>query len=164
MGKNLPLRSRVRTNIGTTVPPARPLTEAPQRLNPPRDGVMTGVPVALPVAQFEGEEPRVQLIAPDPLWVSRWQNSKTPVGRERPWVKGYRWWVAGVKYETWGPDPLYRIDIMWKDHKHAYTGIPRDLWEDFRKLTGSVGEWFHKFILPPNWRPGMGAMWPNFPL
>lgn len=157
-----PRRSGARTNIGATVPPVRPLTEPGQAFIP---GTGTALPVALPVAKFEGEEAGPQVVAPDPLWTSRWQNSKTPVGaKERPWVRGYKFFIAGVRYETWGPDPLFRIDFMWKNHREGYYNIPAAVFEDFKHLTGSVGEWFHNFILVENWKPGMGARYPSIKL
>lgn len=140
------------TNIGTSVPPRVPLTE------PVRPGQ------TLPVAQFEGETPGARMIAPDPDWISRWQPSATRPLDKAPWIVGYRWWVAGVMYESWGPDELFRIDLMWRDHKHAYSAIPRTLWEDFRKLGSSVGQWFHKNILGPGWKPGKGSLFPDWPL
>ena len=153
------------TNIGTTVPPRVPLAVPAPRLVPPAPGVPTGIPVALPVAGREGEAPGPQAIAPDPLWVSRWQPSATPQGQPRPWVVGYRWWVQGVVYQSIRtPLPYFRIDLMWRDHRHAYIEIPRDLWERFRRLTTSVGQFFHREILGPGWRPGAGARYPGFPL
>ncbi len=103
-------------------------------------------------------------VNPDPLWISRWQNSATPIGQPRPWVIAYRWWEHMVPFASWGPDPLYRIDIKWRDYAHAYIGIPQDLWYEFRGLTTSVGQWFHRRILGPDWKPGKGALFEGFPL
>lgn len=167
-----------RTNIGTTVPPVAPMFSRPQqfkRVGLPvaqREGEAVGPrlipnapPVALPIAQREGEALLPKVIAPDPLWVSRWQNSATPVGQPRPWVTGYRWWVAGVHYSSGWYDPdSYRIDFMWRNHREAYMLIPYAVWQDFRLNTGSVGQWFHRNILVPGWKRGMGARYPSFPL
>jgi hypothetical protein len=80
-------------------------------------------------------------------------------------VVGYRWWVQNVVYQSIGsPLPYYRIDLKWRDHAHAYTHIPRELWEEFRQLQSSVGQWFHARILGPGWRKGAGSMFPDFPL
>ncbi len=146
-----------RTNIGASVPV--PFSTSTGAFTDRRNGL----PVAFPVAQFADEAPNPQVIAQDPLWISRWQNSATVKG-ERPWVKGYRWWSAGVRYQTWGPTQDYRIDFLWKDHRHAYHGIPKNVWDQFRTWTGSVGVWFHQMILVPNWSKGKGARYPNFPL
>jgi hypothetical protein len=155
----------VTTNIGATVPPRAPAPgfALPGRHRPQTDP-RTGLPIALPVAAREGEPSR-RVVAADPLWISRWQNSTSPPD-ERPWVRGFRWWVPNVQYATWGPTPEndYRIDFLWKDHRHAYHGIPRPVWEQLRAWTGSVGEWFHDNILVPDWKPGRGARYPNFPL
>ncbi len=107
---------------------------------------------------------RLDQINPDPLWISRWQDSATPIGKPRPWVKGYRWWEAQVPFKSWGPDPMYRIDIKWADAAFGYRDIPRELWEEFVHLTTSVGQWFHRRILGPGWRRGDGALYPDFPL
>jgi hypothetical protein len=149
------------TNIGTSIPPVRPLTENPQRFKP---GTGNALPIGLPVAAREGEQSQ-QYIAPDPLWTSRWQPSATPPDKNPPWVVGYRWWVAGVRYQSWGPEPLgrYRLDLKWRDHAHAYL-VPRNVWEEFRLLTTSVGQWFHRRILGPGWRRGQGSLFPDFPL
>lgn len=150
------------TNIGASIPAARPLMGRPRAFVP---GTGTALPIGLPVAQLEGEAPGPQVVATDPLWISRWQNSATPIGQPRPWVVGYRWWVQNVVYQSIGrPLPYYRIDLMWRDHRHAYINIPRDLWEEFRQLTTSVGQWFHRRILGPDWKPGKGALYDGFPL
>lgn len=150
------------TNIGTSIPPRLPPTSTPPRFQPPGDGP-TGRPVALPVAQLADETPEAKVVAPDPLWTSRWQPSKTKDPRKRPWVVAYRWWAAGVAFESWGPSSSPRIDLMWRDHRHAYI-VSQELFERFRQNTGSVGEWFHKHILGKGWRPGMGSKWPNWAL
>lgn len=142
------------TNIGTTVPPQ-------QRLTRPA----TAEDAFLPTARLESDGPGEALTAPDPLWTSRWQPSKTVPLSKAPWVTGYRWWVAGVTYQGWGPDKLYRIDLMFKDgHKHAYSDIPKPLWEEFRNLRSSVGQWFHEKILGRGWRRGSGSLFPDWPL
>lgn len=111
---------------------------------------------------------RLDQVNPDPLWISRWQDSATPLGKPRPWVTGYRWWEANVPFRTWGPDPMYRIDFMWNNQSgmkpYGYRNIPRELWEEFARLTTSVGQWFHARILGPGWRRGNGALFPDFPL
>ena len=152
------------TNIGTSRPPQRPLTEPASRFRPPTGPLPAGAPEALPVAGREGEAQQ-QFVAPDPLWTSRWQPSKTVPLSKAPWVVGYRWWHAAVKYQSWGPEPMgrYRLDLKWRDHAHAYL-VPRDVWEEFRLLTTSVGQWFHRRILGPGWRPGRGSLFPDFPL
>ncbi len=149
-------------NIGASTPPGQALVR-PARLFVPRTG--TALPIALPVAQREGEQPGPQAIANDPLWVSRWQPSPTMPRSKAPWVVGYRWWVQNVVYQSIGtPLPYYRIDLKWRDHAHAYIEIPRDLWEEFRQLRTSVGQWFHQRILGPNWKKGAGSLFPDFPL
>ncbi len=151
-----------RTNIGTTPPPRQALVR-PARLFVPRTG--TALPIALPVAQQEGETPGPQAIASDPLWVSRWQPSATVPLSKAPWVVGYRWWVQNVVYQSIGtPLPYYRIDLKWRDHMHAYTNIPRNVWEEFRQLQTSVGQWFHRRILGPGHVKGGPALYPDFPL
>ncbi len=165
-------RAQPLTNIGTTRPIARPLTE------PARPVLPTGLPIggtfqrfrpgatpeALIEAQREGEPPGPQAIAPDPLWISRWQPTATVPPEDGPWVVGYRWWVQNVIYQSIGtPLPYYRIDLMWRDHRHAYVGIGRDLWQEFRQLQTSVGQWFHRRILGPGWHRGQGAMYDGFP-
>src|SRR5262245_23661424 len=107
-----------RTTIRAAGPGIRPPTQPPPRLLP---GTRGPLPVGLPVADGTGR----QFVADEPLWISRWQNSTSPPD-ERPWVRGYRWWVPNVKYPTWGPRPAddYRIDFLWKDHRHAYYLIP----------------------------------------
>lgn len=153
------------TNIDTTVPPVRPLTEPPQRFQPGAGPPGEALPVALPVARFEGEEPGKQFIAADPQWTSRWQPSATPPNQPRPWVVGYRWWASGVRYESWGPDPLFRIDLWWRNgHRRAFAMIPRSVWLDFRNLHTSVGRWFHKTLLGPGWKPGRGSLYPDWEL
>jgi hypothetical protein len=145
------------TNIGTTVPPAK--------VGSSRPVMRGGLPVARPVGAPEGEDPGPKVVAPDPLWISRWQPSATVPLSKAPWVVGYRWWVQGVVYQSVGePMPHYRIDLLWRDHAHAYTHIPRALWEEFRQLGTSVGSWFHKKILGPNWRPGVKPLYPDFPI
>jgi hypothetical protein len=143
------------TNIGASVPGARPLTEPAQQFRP---GSGQGLPVGLPVARIEGEGPGAVYVAADPLWIARWQSSPNPADK---WVQAYRWFVADVKYETWGPNPAYRIDFLWKDHAHAYL-VPFRLFDNFRKLATSPGVWFHDFIVGRGWKRGQGALWPNW--
>ncbi len=149
------------TNIGTTTPPTRPLQGRPRVFIP---GTGTALPIGLPVAQQEGEVPGAKAIAPDPLWISRWQNSATPIGQPRPWVVGYKWWIKGLVYQSVGqPLPYNQIDFKWRDYARGYINIPDDLLDKFKHWTDSVGQFFHQFILVPNWKPGMGARYPEVP-
>lgn len=157
-------RPGMKTNIGTTVPPRVPPSAPPPSFRPPRPGESSGIPVAMPVAQMEGETPGPKVMVPEPLWVSRWQPTATVPASEGPWVTGYRLWHEAVAYQGYGVLGYFRLDFMWRDHRHAYTHIPRDVWFEFRGWTGSVGQWFHENILVPNWKPGRGARYPNFPL
>lgn len=177
----LPQPGRI-TNIGTTVPHPRAPTERPQRfLAPLRPrlppgsvgaGSVEAHAVALPIAQtvemVEAGEEVQRLVAQDPIWRSRWQPSATPVGQPRPWVTGFRWWVPIVRYTSWGPTPEdeYRIDFMWRGHRHAYYKIPRAVWIQFITWGGSVGQWFHANILVDGWngRTVKGVRYPDFEL
>lgn len=163
------------TNIGTTFPPpAQPLTEEPQRFLPnglpiarrldTQEGVHQHVrpgalPVALPVARTEEEGPGEKLLSPDPLWVSRWQPSKTVPLSRAPWIVGYRWWIPGPAYDSIGEIQYHRIDLKFKadskgySHEHAYIVHP-ELYFEFRNLQTSVGEWLHERILGPKLADG----------
>ena len=155
-----PIRPPALTNIGTSVPPVR--RPSPRVFVP---GTGTALPVALPVATPEGQDPGPQQVAADPLWVSRWQPSATVPLSRAPWIVGIRFWAQNVVYQSIGtPLPYYRIDFRWRDHAHAYTNIPREVWDHFRTLTTSVGQAYHRLILGPGWRPGAGALYPDFPL
>lgn len=113
----------------------------------------------LPVAQRTDQGPLA-----DPLWITRTQSSPSHPD-ERPWVRGYRWWVPDVEYVTWFEVATYRIDFLWSDHRHAYHRIPAAVWEDFRTYIGgggSPGVWFHENVLVHGWRRGKGARYPNF--
>lgn len=162
-----------RTNIGTTVPPpalpSRAAVRPPglpvaRQITDPSRGVNqrmlpNALPIGLPVAQQEGETPAAKVIAPAPLWISRWQNSPNP---EKRWVNAYRFWRAGVHYETRGLIASNILSFWWTDgYQMGYEGIPDNLWQQFVRLTTSPGVWFHKHILGPGWRPGNGALYPE---
>ncbi len=122
------------------------------------------LPIGLPVAQQEGEQPGSKVVAPDPLWISRWQPSATIPLSKAPWIIAYRWYSAGVVYQTLGLMSSDRIELWFKDgHQHWYE-VPRSLYEDFRRLTSSVGQWLHRNILG-GWSPGTwNCRFPNGPL
>ena len=141
------------TNIGTTVPRARALTQPAPRFVPGS----RALPVALPVDDGSGR----QYVTPDPLWISRWQPSATRPLSKAPWVTGYRWWLKGSVYQSLGKIDYYRIDLKWRDHAHAYI-VPDALFFEFRGLRSSVGQWFHRTLLGPGWKPGAGSVYPNF--
>lgn len=150
------------TNIGTTVPPVK-VPAVPRPFVP---GTGTARPVGLPVAVPEGQDPGPQVVAPNPLWVSRWQPSATVPLSRAPWVTGYRAWRVGVVYQAYGhPLPWNRVDFLWGKQgvRRGYTGVPDEVYFGLLYLQGSVGQFFHRFILPPNWRPGMGALYPEVP-
>ena len=148
-------------------------------LVPPVRIMPRGIPIADPLTNIGATELRARpeafspvqtakfldQVNPDPIWRSRWQDSATEDPEQRPWVRGYRWWEALVPFETWEPDPLYRIDFRWRDgFMMGYSGIPHSVWFEFINWTGSVGQWYHKNILKPGWRPGMGARYPEVPI
>lgn len=142
------------TNIGTTVPPvkgpATALRFLPRALPIGDIGGRfrrEGRPEAIPVARHEDEGQGEQYIQPDPLWISRWQPSATPPNRPRPWVTGYRWWVAGAAYQSLGRIDYYRLDMRFIDQHQHYYKVEEQVWREFRVLTTSVGQWLHYRIL-----------------
>lgn len=146
------------TNIGTSVPP-RVIPGPAQRFRP---GTGQALPLGLPQAVPEGQDPGPQVESAEPLWVSRWQPSKTPVNQKRPWVTGYRSYVKGNVYPSKGRIDHYRIEMMFIDgHQHWYE-VPEDLFFAFRVLTKSVGEWLHDNILRP--MKSGAASFPNGPM
>jgi hypothetical protein len=155
MGRDL--RSPGLTNIGTTVPPVRPLTEPAQRFQP---GTGQGLPVAMPVADGQGG---VRYVAPEPLWTSRWQPSASPPGSERPWVVGFRWYYQGVVYDKSGLMPYFRIDFLWRTAAWGYP-VPHNLFVAFQRWTGSVGQWWHQHIAGPGWSRGKPTRISGFPV
>lgn len=158
-------QNRRYTNIGTTRPgPARPLTEKPQRFAPQQgqrvaaalgNAPPPAVPVAMPVAAREGEEQQ-QYVSPEPLWISRWQPSKTVPLSKAPWIIAYRWWIQGAVYNELGGRPLnyYRIDLWFKDGHQHYYQVDRSKWLEFRALLTSIGQWLHQNNLGRNWVNG----------
>lgn len=163
----------VRTNIGATVPPpplpTRPSVRPPglpiaRDITNPNAGINQrmlpgALPIAMPVAQREGEEPGAQHVAPDPLWISRWQNSPNPKKR---WVNAYRFWKGGVVYQTRGRIESNILGFWWTDgYQMGYSGISDRLFQQFVRLTTSPGVWFHRYILGPGWKPGAGALYPE---
>lgn len=152
------------TNIGTSVPPRRAFTEAPQRFRGPSGPAPIGRPEALPIAGREGEEQQ-QFITPEPLWISRWQPSATKPLSKAPWVIGYRWYLDTPVYADRGRLGFYEIQCRFKGGwKHWYR-VPREVWLEFRGLQSSVGRWIHQKILGPGWtNKNRQALYPNGPL
>lgn len=154
-GKPAPAPPQARAPVPVALPIAVPVAE-----------VLTNIDttdLANPANGFVGNLPVAQLLPdtgpiPDPLWISRWQPSATVPIEKAPWVVGYRWWVPGNEYQSLGVIDYYRIDLKFKDgHKHAYL-VREEVWEDFRQLTTSVGQWLHQVILGKGWTNKNGQL------
>ncbi len=155
------------TNIGTSVPP-RSLPSRPPRAIPPALPVggngqrflPAGLHVALPVAVPEGTDPGRRVIAPDPLWIARWQPSATAPLSRAPWVIAYRFWRQGVAYQTRGMMTSNVLSFWFNDgFQCGHEGVPDSMYHAFVRLTSSVGQWYHRNILGPGWRPGAGPLY-----